>query len=159
MSPDYIFKDVKRREFAKDMMRTVILFISLIYSVQGFSQTRTEIMEELKKDRAEMLREISKIFADDSFIQSQLFADVKRAPKPVVIEEKQNNDGSVDLVITPKNKDVSLDISTNNKTIVIKWDYKKKNSSGSQSFYIPEGYIANAPISKGKALIIKIIKK
>lgn len=111
---------------------------------------------------------------DDKFFDSVIgdrFKKIRnemKIEKPISVYEFENNDGSVDVFIKPKDKSVSLDIETKKDAIVIKAKQMEKvenddqgnisssmsQSSFSQTIGIPDGFEASAPESiKGKIKI------
>lgn len=139
------------------MMRFVVVILIFMYALSCFGQTRQEMIEQFKKDRAQMLNTISEIFGDDAFVQQEVFG--KKLEQDVSITEKSNADGTVTIVILPKSKDVSLDIKTDEDNISISWKSKKTSRSGSQSLRIPRGYKALSPTQDKKSILIQIVSK
>ena len=161
-------------------MKKLFLFL-LIFSQFSFAQTRDEIIEEFRREREKMMKEIMKMFKDDSFMNDDFFGEdmhpfdnIERLKKlrgdNVAIEEKNEKDGSISITITPKNKDINLDISTENNMITIKTETKVKetvdeegntyssmsSSSSTRSIAIPEGFEAMAPKQVGEGILISL---
>lgn len=159
-------------------MKFLVLFL-LVMSNFSYAQTREEIIEEFRRERSEMMKGIMKMFKDDEFLNDDFFSDdmhpfdnIERLKKlrgdNVAIEETNEKDGSISIKITPKNKDISLDISTESNRITIKTETKVKetvdeegnsstmmsNSSSTRSISIPEGFEAMPPKQVGEGIVI-----
>jgi HSP20 family molecular chaperone IbpA len=154
-----------------------ILIISLLFvSTICQAQTREEILEEFRKERQEMMSEILEIFQSDSmgeaFFDDDMnpFDNIKklRDRSNVTVEEKHEDNGSISVLITPKSDQIELDIQTKHNMITIKSETKIEeeslsggssfknvsSSSYSQSISIPQGYIAESPVTDGRGLKI-----
>lgn len=161
-------------------MKKLFVFLLLI-SQLSYGQTRDEIIEEFRRERAKMMQEIMKMFKDDSFMNDDFFGEdmhpfdnIERLKKlrgdNVAIEEKNEKDGSISITITPKNKDINLDISTDNNMITIKTETKVKetvdeegntfssmsSSQSMRSISIPEGFEAMPPEQVGDGIKISL---
>lgn len=161
-------------------MKYLILFLLVVSNV-SFAQTREDLIEEFLKERSQMMKGIMKMFDDDEFLDNDFFADdmhpfdnIERLKKlrgdNVSIEETNEKDGSISIMITPKNKDINLDISTDNNRVTIKTETKVKetvdeegnsrtmisNSSSTRSLSIPEGFEAMPPTQVGEGIKITL---
>ena len=159
-------------------MKPLILLFTLVLSLNVYSQTREELIEEFKRERAKMMKEIQKMFQDDFSGGDSFFDDsdldslfdqrsFSGGSSNVKVEQKYEEDGSISILITPQNENVSLDISTKNNMITIKSEMtieqKGKRSKGissssfSKSVSIPSGYKAQNPTQVGKSIKIALI--
>lgn len=161
-------------------MKNLILFL-LIVSQSSYAQTRDELIQEYMKERSKMMQEIMKMFKDDSLMSDDFFGEdmhpfdnIERLKKlrgdNVAIEEKNEKDGSISITITPKNKDINLDISTENNRITIKTETKVKetvdeegntfssmsSSTSTRSIAIPDGFQAMPPKQVGDGIVISL---
>lgn len=160
----------------------LLTFALLLISFSSFSQTRDEIIEEFRQERSKMMKEIMKMFKDDDFMQDDFFGsdmhpfdNIERLKKiggeNIAIEERSEKDGSISIIITPKSKDISIDISTENNLITIKTETRVEettkdkdnsltsmSSSRSQrSIAIPNGFKALGPQKEGKGIKISLV--
>ncbi len=162
-------------------MKLITIFLILI-SFSSYAQTRDEIIEEFRKERSQMMKEIMKMFKDDDFMQDDFFGSdmhpfdniehlKKIGGENISIEERSEKDGSISIIITPKNKDISLDISTENNQITIKSETKIEettkengnsstsvsNSRSQRSISIPAGFKALSPKQEGEGIKISLV--
>lgn len=168
-------------------MKKLIFLIPLLLAGQSFGQSHDEILQRFLEQRKRMMEEIMKAFDDDKFFQDDFFTDdliedfrnqglggfkgFKGAGEHISVEEKMQKDGSIDVVITPKNKDTKLDIETKDDSITIKSEVRiEEKSAGngqrsnfssirsfSQTVSIPHGYKAQTPEKKGESIIISLV--
>lgn len=162
-------------------MKKILFFLFLI-SNYSIAQTREEIIEEFKRERAIMMEEIQKIFAEEFSGADSFFGDsdmdslfdqrsITGGGNNISVEQKYEKDGSISILITPKNKNVNLDINTKNNMITIKSETKVEQvdeqsgnksksvsmSSFSKSISIPSGYKAKNPTQEGETIKIALI--
>lgn len=165
-------------------MRIFTLLMTCIFSLSLFAQTREELIEEFRRERAKMMNEIMKMFQDDFSGSDTFFDDMDMdslfsdrsfmgGGQNVSVEQKYEKDGSISILITPKNENVSLDIQTTESMITIKSETKVEQvddengnttksysmSSFSKSISIPSGYTAQKPVAAGKSLKIVLMPK
>lgn len=163
-------------------MSKVILFLLIFANTNSYGQTRDQLIQEYMKERSKMMQEIMKMFKDDSLMSDGFFSEdmhpfdnLERLKKlrgdKVSIEEKSEEDGSISITITPKSKDINLDISTDGGVITIKTETRVEetidesgskrtsmsSSSSTRSIRIPEGFQAAAPKQLGSGLVIKLV--
>lgn len=146
------------------------------------AQTREEIIEEFRRERAKMLEEIQKMFDEDlsgmgmgkgffddsefdSLFQGRSFS---AGGNNVKVEQEYEPDGTIGITITPQSKNVNLDIQTTDNMITIKSETKIEqvdetgqgtsksfsSSSYSRSISIPSGYKAKPPKQEGESIKI-----
>ena len=163
---------------------------------QAFAQkSHDEILQQFLKQRKQMMEEIMKSFDDDSFfkdfdktfgdeLDDDFFKQLKKrgfggirgfehSGDSISIEEKVGDDGTISIIIKPKNKDMKLDIQTTDDQIIINAEtmVKEENQSqqgSSQSFYkssvtrsvgIPQGYQALPAEPLEGGLKIRLVQK
>ena len=158
-----------------------LIFFLLSLSSLAFGQTQDQVNERIREIRSRMMEEMNKMFDDDSFMSDDFFGSnmhpfdninrLKRSGgQNVTIEEKNEKDGSISVLITPQNKNVSLDISTENNLITIKTETKIEEtheesgntsrsmsaSRSQRSIQIPRGFRALSPKQEGKSIKITL---
>lgn len=171
-------------------MKNILAFIMLFGSTMATAQNDyNTIIEQFLEQRKEMMEEIMKAFDDDSFFQDEFFDDdvfeqlrqhglggfkgYQGAGNNISIQEKMNEDGTISVIITPKNKETNLDIETKQDRITIKSEVEVKEerkdakgnvlgtSTSMQSFSrvvsIPQGYKAKSPTKKGESIVISLV--
>lgn len=159
-------------------MRALFTLIFLSFYSLGFSQTQEEILKQFQEERKQMMKQMMKIFQDD-FGKDSFFDDdfdpFKGARKSkfsggenVEISEDVKDNGDIHILITPKNKNLNLDIQTSADAITIKSEMKveEKNNEGGNSFSsfssssytqtigIPHGYKVKSSNAEGKGFKI-----
>lgn len=168
-------------------MRLLAIISILICSFHSFAQTREELIEEFQRERAKMMQEIMKMFQDDFSGADSFFDDFDDMDMDtlfnnrsftggganVSVEQKYEDDGSMTILITPKNENVSLDIQTTDNMITIKSETRVEQtdeqgtnrtksysrSSFTKSIGIPTGYVAQKPVPEGKSIKIVLSPK
>ena len=171
-------------------MLTKYLLLSLLITSQSLwaQKSHDEILQEFLKQRQKMMEEMMRAFDDDDFFKDndfggdkvfqQLkkhgiggFGSFKTEGQNVSVEEKIKKDGSIDIIITPKNENINLNIETKNNRITIKSEMRVdeesenagnvsrslRSSSFSRSVSIPIGYIAQDPKQVEKSIVITLI--
>ncbi len=162
-------------------MKVLGSLLTLILCLNVHAQSRDEILEEFLKERKKMMESIMKMFEEDSHFGDSFFDDdfdpfkgmksFKGTGQKIDIEEKYEEDGSISILITPKQENMSLDIQTKDGFIIIKSETKveEKNEQGgstfknysmssfSRSIAIPDGYSAKGPVAEGKSLKISLV--
>ena len=166
-------------------------FMLLILSFPILAQNHTEkFIEEFMKQRKAMVEEINKafeahememdkIFNDEDFLKGFRSGNMSelrgfRGIGPdFTIEERTTEAGEMAIFITPKNKNVTLDIQTHEDRISIssetKVEEETKDKSGNvsssyssssytRSIGIPFGYKAEDPKAEGESVVI-VLKK
>lgn len=155
-----------------------VLFLSVM-TLNSYSQNKThsEMLEDFLQQRKKMMEEMMKAFEDDDFFKDDFLGDSFRNLKgfsgmgeKIKIEQNQKSDGKIEVVITPLQENIDMDIQTENNYITIKTktriEEKKEDgdsffsshsmSSSSRSIRIPDGYKASVPEAKGKSLLITL---
>ena len=174
-------------------MRLLIFIFTLILSLNVFAQTNDnadKVVQQFLEQRKKMMEEIMKAFEEDDFFKGRdlfddkMFDQIRKhgfkgfegfnaGGNNVQVEEKVEKDGSISVIITPKNKNIKLDIKTTNNHIVIKSemmaDIENKNEQGtsrsysrssySQTIAIPTGFDAKDPVKKGESIVISLVPK
>lgn len=171
-------------------MKTIFIFFCTIISLEAFGQkTHDELIQEFLEQRKQMMEKVMKAFDDDSFFDddfddSGLFDQIRKqgfkgfngfnsSGNNVKIVEKVEDDGSMSILITPKNESVKLDIETTDHFIKIKSEMMEKvenqqgksfssnisRSSFTQSIRIPNGFEAQNPTAQGKSIKIVLVPK
>lgn len=166
-------------------MKWIIL---LLISFNAFSQTTDteKMLEHFLEQRRKMMEQVRKAFKDDDMMFDNFFDDDDffkdfsdgqmkgfrgRGPD-FSIEEQATHDGNIEFLITPKNKNVTLDIDTQDNQIVIKSETKVteenqgqhgtsqsfSSSSYSRVIGIPFGYKATDPVAEGDSIKITLQK-
>ena len=156
-------------------MKFVFLIFAMI-PLFAQAQTREELIEQFMKERRQMMEQMMKIFQDDFENDSFLGDDFDPfgtfpkgnsfhgGGKNVKIDEKYEDDGSISIIITPQNKNINMDIQTNENLITIKTEMRIEeetkeggnsiksysSSSSTRSIPIPQGYKAKSPVASGK---------
>lgn len=175
-------------------MKYLFLIISSFFVLQSFAQQADDadkIVQQFLEQRKKMMEEIMKAFDDDDFFKSEndafddkMFDQIRKHGfrgfqgfssngNNVKVEERVEKDGSISVIITPKNEKIKLDIKTTKGQILIKSemmsDVENKNEQGSsrsyskssysQTIQIPNGFEAQSPKAKDKSIIITLIPK
>lgn len=175
-------------------MKIIILVISSFIILKSFAQQPDDadrVVQQFLEQRKKMMEEIMKAFDDDDFFKrgndafdDKMFDQIRKhgfrgfqgfnsTGNNVKVEEKMEKNGSISVIITPKNEKIKLDIKTTKDQIVIKSqmmsDIENKNSQGStrsysqssysQTIRIPRGFEAQNPKAKDKSIIITLIPK
>jgi HSP20 family molecular chaperone IbpA len=151
-------------------MKTMMVLMSLLFSVQVLAQTRDELLEEFMQERRKMMESMMEMFnesfEDDFFDTTDPWGDMKSfkgVGSNISIEEKYEKDGSISILIKPQNKDVNLDIQTTDEMITIKSEIRQKSDSGmsmssfSKSIGIPNGYKAKSPEAVDGGIKISLV--
>lgn len=168
------------------MNRLILVFI-MLFSFNTYAQDA--VIQQFLEQRKKMMEEIMNAFEDDEFFKDDFSDDglfdsirkhgfkgirgFKSSGNNVKIEERIEKDGSISVVITPNNKNIKLDIKTQNNKIEIKSEVieniENKNKSGSSSSYskssytrtisIPNGFTAKDPYQESKSIIISLVPK
>ncbi|MBD65833.1 MAG: hypothetical protein CME62_11540 [Halobacteriovoraceae bacterium] len=160
-----------------------VMLLTMIFSLTAFAQTREELIQEYMKERNKMMREIMDMFnedldtmMEDDFFEKDVnsfFSDKSflGGSQSVTVEQNYEKDGSISVIITPKDKNIQLDISTENNMITIKSETKivdensqagntfksMSTSSMTKSIAIPRGYTAKAPTQEGEGIKISLV--
>ena len=165
-----------------------VLFIFLLASISfAFAQDADTVIQQFLEQRKKMMEEIMKAFDDDDFfkgdaIDDKMFDQLRKhglggfhgfssTGNNVKVEERAEKDGSISIVITPKNKDMKLDIKTTKEQIVIHSEMMEKveneskqgksqsysRSSFSQTIPIPTGFEAQKPKQEGESIVIALV--
>jgi len=158
----------------------LILGLSLNLSFCFAQKNHDEILRDILKQRQQMIEEMMKAFdddffkADDSFFDQNMFGQIfefQSGNEGVKVERLVLEDGSIELHITPKNKNVSFEIETKDKQVIIKGktivkeenkDNKGRSTSTfsstfQKSYSIPYGYKAQNPVKRGDTIVLKMI--
>lgn len=175
-------------------MKTIIFLITILIATNVLSQGQDDtdkVIQQFLEQRKKMMEGIMKAFDDDEFFKSgneafddKMFDQIRKhgfhgfqgfnsSGNNVSVEEKVEKDGSISVIITPKNKKIKLDIQTNKDQIVIKSqrmsEVENKNKEGitrnysqssySQTISIPNGFEAKDPKAQGKSIVINLFPK
>lgn len=159
-------------------MKSLILLA--LFTTSVFAQKdQNSIIRDFLRQRQQMIKEMEKAFdsdvfgnsMDDSINESMSFGNNNDAVK---VERISNEDGTIDLKIIPKSKDINFDIETKNNMVTIKGKSKVEEekvdekgnkstrqfeSSFQKSYSIPFGYDAKPATQVGKAVVIKLVPK
>jgi HSP20 family molecular chaperone IbpA len=166
------------------MFKVLLVFL---FSLNLFAQnSHDEIIQNFLEQRKKMMEEMMRAFGDDDFFSDDFnddklfeslknhgiggFGQFKSMGQNVTVEEKMQDDGSIDVIITPKSDNVNLNIETKNNSIIIKSETKVaqeddsesgsskyfSSSSFSRSVSIPDGYQVEDPKQKDKSIIITL---
>lgn len=166
------------------MFKFILIFI---FSTAVLAQdSHDEIIQRFLEQRKKMMEEMMRAFGDDGFFSDDFddnkvfealknngvggFGQFKSMGQNVTVEEKMQNDGSIDVIITPKSENVDLNIETKDNRIVIKSETRVEenndsqggnskvfsSSSFSRSVSIPDGYKAQTPKQKDNSIIITL---
>lgn len=162
------------------MAKLILLFV-LITSAHAKDE-RYRMIEEFMKQRNKMMNDLMN---DDSFFSGQgMFNDdlmdkfdnnsfgSNRFASNVTITQTKKDNGDIKVVITPKSKNIKLDIQTTDqlltvtsKTLIEQEDDSdrgksviKSVSSLSQSIGIPFGYELGAPKTEGDSVVYIMTK-
>lgn len=167
------------------LMKTILLITTTIFSLNLFAQKdHDQILRDFLEQRRKMMEQMMKHFDDDFFKMDDDIKDFGKLPgnkvmefssndQAVKVERKQNADGSIELHITPKDKNVEFEINTDKDMVTIKGkstfaqkDESKKGmtsstiqSSFQQSYGIPSGYKALDPVQQDETIILKLVPK
>lgn len=166
------------------MLKFILLLI--VSSTVSAQDSHDEIIQRFLEQRKKMMEEMMRAFGDDDFFSDDFdddkvfealknngiggFGQFKSMGQNVTVEEKMQNDGSIDVIITPKSENVDLNIETKDNRIVIKSETRVEennesqsgtskvfsSSSFSRSVSIPDGYEAQTPKQKDKSIIITL---
>lgn len=173
------------------MTKFFLFILFIFYGESVYAQkTHDEIIQDFIKQRQKMMEDMMKAFDDDDFFKDddfggdQIFQQLKKhgiggfggfktQGQNVSIEEKVKEDGTIDVIITPKSDDINLDIQTENNRITIKSEMRVEeendsngnisksfqSSSFSRSVSIPTGYIAQNPKQVKNSIVISLVPK
>lgn len=172
------------------MLNKIILMIFFVSLNSAWAQkSHDELIQEFIQQRQKMMEDMMKAFDDDDFFKDDFgddrifqqlkkhgiggFGGFKTRGENVSIEEKVKDDGSIDVVITPMNENVNLNIETKDNRITIKSETRIEeetdnngslsksysSSSFSRSVGIPAGYRAQDPKQVEKSIVITLIPK
>ena len=150
-------------------------------------KSQEELIQDFLNQRQQMMEEVMKAFDDDSFFEEDFddknlfdqiqkqgfrgFGGLSKTGRNVKVEEKIDNDGTINILITPVNENVKLEIETTDRAIKIKSETMDKvqnknqgsvsnsisRSSYTQSIAIPNGFSAKEPTQLGKTIKISLI--
>lgn len=170
-------------------MLKLITFLITFSSFSLMAQdSHDQLIQKFIEQRREMMEQMMKAFDDDDFFNDEDFGGdkvfdqlkkhgiggfgtFKTTGNNVAVEEKMNDDGSIDVIITPKTENINLDIQTKENSITIKSETRveEKNedqmgssqvfssSSFSSSVRIPDGYTAQNPKQVDKSIVITLV--
>tara|TARA_Y100000385_G_scaffold265208_1_gene299288 strand:+ start:254 stop:880 length:627 start_codon:yes stop_codon:yes gene_type:complete len=182
------------KKWRENKVKLILLIISSFFVLQSFAQQPDDadkIVQQFLEQRKKMMEEVMKAFDDDEFFKrgddsfdDKMFDQIRKhgfrgfqgfssSGNNVKVEERVEKDGSISVIITPKNEKIKLDIKSTKDQIVIKSemmsDVENKNaqvttksyskSSYSQTIRIPNGFEAQSPKAKDKSIIIKLTPK
>lgn len=163
-------------------MMKIFIFLLLLspssWAQQGHDLD--EVMESFMQERRKMMESIMEMFHedeglfDDSFFKDNSFFDSSKKfgrGQNIAIEEINESDGSITLLIKPKNKDVNLDIETKENAIIIKSETKVSEenekegsrvsnysmSSFKKTIQIPRDFEAKSPQKEGDSIKISLV--
>lgn len=171
------------------MRKLLALITTLLFTATpAFAQnSHDEIIQKFLEQRKRMMEDIMKAFEDDEFFkddffQNDFFDSLKKhglggfkgfqgGGNNVSVEERMESDGTISVIITPKDENTQLDIVTGEDRITIKSETKVKeenvqgqssfNSMSTRSFTksiaIPQGYSAKSPEKVGKSIKISLV--
>lgn len=177
------------------------MFNNLIFKVSSFilltflslssfaQQNHDEMIQRFLEQRKKMMEEIMKSFNEDSLLGDDFFGDdffeefkkhgfngakgFSHTGRLVSVEEKVNNDGSIDIIIKPKDKNIKLDIQTTDDSIQIKGEsfVSEENQNSNQqsrsmfkstfsrTIPIPSSHKAKSPKEIKDGLKITLVPK
>lgn len=161
-------------------MKIIISVFMALSATLSFGQSREELLDQFIQMRKQMLEEVQKIFDEDlstdNFFSDNFkgfngFKSFSSGGQNLNIEEKYLENGKIVYLITPKNKNISFEITTDNGQIQISSEMAKKEDSSSQfgqsqffsmsksqrSIAIPEGYKVIGPEKEGDAVKITLV--
>ncbi len=166
---------------------SLIFLFPILFISNAMGQSHDEILQRFMQQRKRMMEEIMKAFDDDKFFQDDFFNDdmiedfrsqglggfkgFRGAGDHISVEEKMEDDGTISVIITPKDKNTKLDIETKERSITIKSEARveEKNEQGkqhhnftsirsfSQTVNIPSGYKAKSPRKEGESIVISLV--
>ncbi len=155
----------------------------LVFPLTLFAQTRDELIKQFMEERKQMMQQMMKIFQDD-FSDDSFFDDsfdmsgslgagkkFQTQGENVELKENYNDDGSIDILILPKNKNMTLNINTKNNTISIDAEMKVEEktekegqvyttystSKFSRQIGVPQGYNVKEPEAIDQGYKISLI--
>ncbi|MCT4641884.1 MAG: hypothetical protein N4A33_06250 [Bacteriovoracaceae bacterium] len=163
-----------------------LVFILSSVSLYAQAQSREEFIKKFMEQRQKIMKQMMDSFNDDSFFSDDAFFDDDLINQfnsqfkighgfgsNVIVNQKHLVDGSIEVKITPKSKDIKLDIETTDDAIIVKSktmikeennqngqkSFSSSSSVSSQSIGIPYGYKASAPKAKGDSVIYLLSKR
>lgn len=166
------------------MAKLIFLFVYVgtLFAEDG----RHQMIRDFLKQRERIMKEMTESFGDDSFFQGQSMFDQSlvdnfdnsffgnnKFASNVSIDQVQLENGDIKVVITPKSKNIELDIkvsqdrlTVSSKTVVEQEDessagksFSKSMSSSSQSVGIPLNYELGTPTTEGDSVVYVMTKK
>lgn len=175
-------------------MKILLSLICSFFILQSYAQqpdNADKVVQKFLEQRKKMMEEIMKAFDEDDFFKrgsdafdDKMFDQIRKHGfrgfqgfnsngNNVKVEEKVEKNGNISVIITPKNKNIKLDIQTTKDQIIIKSktmsDIKNEKKQGttrsysqssySQTIRIPSGFEAQSPNAKDKSVIITLIPK
>lgn len=181
-------------EWRLNNMKTLFTLISMCFVLNTFAQQQDDVdkvVQQFLEQRKKMMEEIMKAFDEDDFFKEgdaafddKMFDQIRKqgfrgfqgfnsTGNNVKIKEKVEANGDISVLITPKSKNIKLDIQTSDNQIVIKSermsDVENKNKQGvsrsyskssySQTIRIPNGFTAKAPVKKDDSIVITLSPK
>lgn len=175
-------------------MKAIILILNFLIMTSSFAQQGDDadkVVQQFLQQRKKMMEDIMKAFDDDDFFKEsneafddKMFEQIRKhgfrgfhgfssSGNNVKVEEKVEEDGTISVIITPKNENIKLDIKTSKDQIHIKSEKISKienkskegisksysQSSYSQTIQIPNDFEAQDPKARGKSIVIVLIPK
>lgn len=163
-----------------------LILILLCCNLSFANEDRRQMIEDFLKQRDKIMKGMVDSFGDDSFFSGQsmfsddllekfdknLFGQSKFATQVTISQVRQEN-GDIMVSITPKSKNIKLDIQTTDdlltvtsKTLMEQEDESdrgkaviKSMSSSSQSIAIPTGYKLSSPKAQGDSVVYIMSKE
>ncbi|MEX1100242.1 MAG: hypothetical protein WEB87_07440, partial [Bacteriovoracaceae bacterium] len=128
----------------------VSAFIMNAMTSAAFAQnTHDEIIQRFLEQRKSMMEDIMKAFDDDEFFKDDFFQDdlfeslrqhglggfkgFSGIGNNISVEERMEKDGSISVIITPKDKNTDLNIETTDDKITIKSQVRVEDEIAGQA--------------------------
>lgn len=157
-----------------------LIFLTLLLSFSAFSESREEMIKKFLEQREKIMKDMMDSFSDDNFFNGSSMFDDDMINKfdmhsfnnnsfasDVNINQTRLPNGDIKVKITPKSKNIKLDIKTSDdrltvtsKTLVEQKDegdqgksFFKSSSSSSQSIGVPFGHEIKGPTQEGDSIV------
>ena len=167
-------------------MAKLVLFLTLLNLYAFADDSREEMIKDFLKQREKIMQDMMDSFDNDDFFKGttgfddsiinkfdKSFFRNNSLAKDVAIDQKKMPNGDIVVKITPKKKNIKLDIQTDENKITVTSkrlieqkdeqqdtrSFMKSSSTSTQSIGVPFDYKITGPVKEGESIIYTMKKK
>ena len=164
-----------------------LILILTLFSLYAFADdSREEMIKDFLRQRERIMQDMMDSFDNDDFFNGSTgfddsiidkfdksFFRNNSLAKEVLIDQKKMPNGDIVVKITPKKKNIKLDIKTDENEITViskklieqkdegqdSHSFMKSSSTSTQSIGVPFNYEITGPVKEGESIIYTMKKK